>query len=484
MDSELGFHSLRTETKERVSVEGSLPDWLTGSLIRNGPGTFNFPDGNAVDHWFDGLAMLSRFSFIPDDQQILFQNRFLQTDSFKSARRGDFDGGFATGQTTLRARLKTFFSEPYDNTNIITERIGNSFYALTESPRSVEFDPRTLEMKGHFEYDGEVPTGQLHCAHYKRDPATGSLIAVDTEFGRTSKYHIYAIESPQDRSHIASVETEKPAYMHSFGLTPQYVILTEFPLRLNPLQFLRPGTQEAFIQQFDWEPTRGTVVHLVDRTTGTVKASPVLEPLFGFHHVNAYESNNGQTVVFDIETVPDDSSIESLYLENLRAGQLGSLAGKLRRVTIELAPETESRYGPEAPKTTTEVIYDDGTALPTVSPAQWNRKHRYIYAMSLDEPITEWATAVMKHDIEQDTTAEFAGVCDYFTEPIFVPSPEAEHQDSGVVIVVGLDVSTEHSHLVVLDGSSFTLRAHSQLPVALPFDFHGRYFPNIRAQSA
>nr|WP_225307865.1 MULTISPECIES: carotenoid oxygenase family protein [unclassified Haloarcula] len=38
MSSHPGFHSLYDETAASISVTGTLPDWLRGSLIRNGPG--------------------------------------------------------------------------------------------------------------------------------------------------------------------------------------------------------------------------------------------------------------------------------------------------------------------------------------------------------------------------------------------------------------------------------------------------------------
>ena len=39
-------------------MEGELPSWLHGSLVRNGPGTFR-----GMKHLFDGYAMLVKVSF-------------------------------------------------------------------------------------------------------------------------------------------------------------------------------------------------------------------------------------------------------------------------------------------------------------------------------------------------------------------------------------------------------------------------------------
>jgi carotenoid cleavage dioxygenase-like enzyme len=494
MNSAPGFHSLDEEQAASLAVEGSLPEWLTGSLIRNGPGSFSVSAGNSVDHWFDGLAMCYRFTFDPrnracgdidgDGDAVHYRNAFLETDAYEEAQRGEFEGGFATGETTLRGRLAGLFTPPYDNTNIIVERVGDRYLALTESPRAVVMDPNSFAVEGHFQYDGPEPAGQLACAHLKRDPATGTLFNVETSFGRTSSYHVHALTDDGERRHVGSVETDEPAYMHSFALTPRYVVLTEFPLRVDPLAFLKPGRQGPFIEQFEWQPDRGTRVVLVDRASGEVGANTVTDAVFGFHHVNSFERDGGTEVVLDVETIPDATAITELSLDSLRDGDLNAIAGRLERFRIDLGGMTgKARYDTGNATVSREMLYDDGTALPTVSPARWCQKHRYIYAMSMEQPTTEWATGVLKYDTETGGVVEFDRGGDYFGEPIFVPGPGAA-EDGGVVLTVALDTNADRSRLVILDGDDLEERGRVTLPHAAPFDFHGRYFPEIRAKQA
>jgi beta-carotene 15,15'-monooxygenase len=494
MASSLGFHSLDEERATSLAVTGSLPRWLTGSLIRNGPGRFDLPGGDSVDHWFDGLAMCYRFTFDPGNQgggrvddgestdAVHYRNTFLETDAYEQARAGEFDGGFATGETTLRDRLAGLFTEAYDNTNIIVERVGERYLALTESPRGVVVDPNTLAVEGHVTYDGSAPAGQLACAHLKRDPATGTLFNVETAFGRSSNYHVHALTETGGRRHIGSVETDAPAYMHSFALTQRYVVLTEFPLRVDPLGFLKPGRQGPFIERFEWQPDRGTRVVVLERSTGDVVADPVTDAVFGFHHVNAFERDDGTEIVFDLETIPDATAITELSLESLRGGEMDAISGRLERFTVDLGSRVETgRYGTSDASVSREMLYDEGTALPTASPARWCEPHRYIYAMSMDQPATEWATGVMKYDTQTDEVDEFEAGGEYFGEPLFVPGP-GDAPDAGVVLTVALDTAAGHSRLIVLDGEQFEERARVTLPHAIPFDFHGRYFPEVRAR--
>jgi beta-carotene 15,15'-monooxygenase len=90
---------------------------------------------------------------------------------------------------------------------------------------------------------------------------------------------------------------------------------------------------------------------------------------------------------------------------------------------------------------------------------------------------------VVKYDTETGDVTEADAGGDYFGEPIFVPNPEGDAEDDGAVVTVALDAAADRSRLVVLDGADLTERARVTLPHALPFAFHGRYFPEIRAPS-
>ena len=81
--AELGFQDLDAELEETdLDVDGGLPAWLGGSLLRTGPARWDLEDGS-VRHWFDGLAMLHRFSF--GEGRVAYANRFLRSRAFEAA---------------------------------------------------------------------------------------------------------------------------------------------------------------------------------------------------------------------------------------------------------------------------------------------------------------------------------------------------------------------------------------------------------------
>jgi beta,beta-carotene 9',10'-dioxygenase len=115
-----GLSSLGLEVSlENLSVTGQFPSWLTGTLIRNGPAKFEV--GNeGYRHWFDGLAMLHKFSF--RNGRVSYANRFLDTGDFReTAEEGRITRReFATDpcRTIVGRVMAMFVSGATDNANV------------------------------------------------------------------------------------------------------------------------------------------------------------------------------------------------------------------------------------------------------------------------------------------------------------------------------------------------------------------------------
>ena len=107
-----GFRSLTREIADPVAlpVEGKLPSWLKGTLLRTGPSKFEV-GARTYNHWFDGLAMLHRFAF--EDGGVTYANRFLKSRAFCAANAtGKISfGEFATDPCrTLFGRVAAIFN--------------------------------------------------------------------------------------------------------------------------------------------------------------------------------------------------------------------------------------------------------------------------------------------------------------------------------------------------------------------------------------
>ena len=68
-----GFETQPAEINlDGLEVSGTIPAWLNGTLVRNGPARYEVGD-RTLNHWFDGLAMLHAFGFA--DGQVSYANR-------------------------------------------------------------------------------------------------------------------------------------------------------------------------------------------------------------------------------------------------------------------------------------------------------------------------------------------------------------------------------------------------------------------------
>lgn len=463
--SALGFTTLDQALAEtRLQTHGRLPEWLDGDLLRTGPARFEVGK-TTYNHWFDGLAMLHRFHI--QDGQVLYSNRYLQSAAYKEAKAaGSIQRPeFATNpRPTLLQRLR-LTSRPHagDNGNVNTSRVGARTVALTETPRPVAFDPGSLETLDSEGLQPSLP-GQVTTAHPHFDAGRKCQYNYLLEYGRASKYRLYRLDAGSAEAKVvATIDAPRPAYMHSFGMSERYLVLTEFPLVTNPLSFLLRNL--PFIRNYRWEAERGTRFHVIDKDTCEVVKTVRAEPFFAFHHVNAFEQD-GQLCV-DIVAFPDASVIDDLYLNKLRAGAPVMTAGKLTRFTINLSGDeaVTSRSLADASVELPRFNYRDNAGLP----------YRYVYAAG-NTPGATFFDQLNRIDLETGETAPWFEANCYPGEPVFVPRPGAQEEDDGVILSVVLDAGAGHSFLLVLDAANFTELARSSVPHPIPFGFHGNFF--------
>src|SRR5262245_39121431 len=71
-----------------AAVEGRVPEWLTGTLMRTAPAIFATSAWRA-DHWFDGLGMMFSFGF--EAGRVGVVERRLERVLARSAGAGEVD---------------------------------------------------------------------------------------------------------------------------------------------------------------------------------------------------------------------------------------------------------------------------------------------------------------------------------------------------------------------------------------------------------
>jgi carotenoid cleavage dioxygenase-like enzyme len=472
-----GLESIDREfDRIECSVEGTIPSWLSGTLLRNGPGHFEV-GGQPLNHWFDGLAMLRRFRI--QDGSVSVSNRFLRSREYEHVtREGELrcDQFGTTAPSSVLDRLREVMDPTLtDNASISVDRIGQQPIAITETPNAVAFDAETLATEAGVDHnDGLSITGSLGHPHY--DFAREMVVNMGVEFGRKSEYVLF--ERPTDsriRREIGRFAVDRPAYFHSFGLTERYAILLESPLRLDRTALLR---HRPFIENYSWDDGLPSRFLIFDRESGAVVSRPAVDPYFVFHHVNAFELPAENRVVVDVIAFEDSEVIQSLSLDRLRSGEEPVPGGKLRRYRLPIedgAVEEES-------------LFPGPIEFPMINYRQVStRPYRYLYASGhTNPPAIGLLNCLVKYDLETGSQNVWHEPGVYPTEPVFVdrvPAPvpgvdTGTAEDDGVVLSVLLDTRFDRSALLVLDAASFSELARARLPAAFPFGFHGQWYPD------
>jgi beta,beta-carotene 9',10'-dioxygenase len=450
-------------TVEVLSVEGNIPKWLVGSLIRNTPAQYEIKE-RSYRHWFDGLAMLHSFAF--ENGQVSYRNRFIQSKGYRENNEtGEIKFlEFATNpDQTLPHRLLTAFQKPdfSNNTNVNVARYGDQFVALTEIPLAMVFDVHTLETLSIYDYETDAQIGTAH-PHF--DFARNTGFTYMAKIGRSSEYRFHRLTGNK-LNLLATVPTKKLAYIHSFGMTEHYLLLAEYALKIpNVLSMLAKG--KPFIEKFEWLPEEGSRFIVVDKASGKVVSESETEAFFAFHHINAFERDG--EIIADFAAYPDANILNHMYLDKLRAAGASLTGGEFRRYRIPLSGNKRSTY---------ELVSDENIEFPRINYEQSNgQPYAYVFGASIQRGTTDFYNQLTKFDITTGLVKRWQEANCYPGEPVFVPVPEAISEDAGAVLSVVFDSRSGTSFLLILDGQSFEEIARTRLPQHIPFGFHGQFF--------
>ncbi|NDJ63172.1 MAG: carotenoid oxygenase family protein, partial [Chloroflexi bacterium] len=466
-----GFETQPQEIQvDQLPVHGEIPAWLNGTLIRSTPAQFEV-NGQSYRHWFDGLAMLHAFTL--NNGSVGYANRYLQSRAYiENNREGRIKyGEFATDPCrSLFSRVFSFFQQSQlgGNTNVSITRLADEYIMRTEYPMSTKFDPQTLETLGVYDHGGM--NGQLTSAHPHHDFDRRTDYNYQLDLGRENAYNFYGLPGGANPKLVARIPAQKPAYLHSFGMSEQYLVLVEFPFRLpSALSLLL--TNKPFIENYRWMPEEGTRFTVIDKDSGEIVARAETEPFFCFHHVNAFV-DDGELIV-DLCAYDDHTIINTLYLDNLTKSD-GNVAihSFLRRYRLPLKNGTSSGGS---------VKFDQVSATSFELPRFNYRPHvgkpyRYVYGAGTHSNSHDFINQLVKIDLESGETKIWHADGTYPGEPIFVGAPDAAAEDDGVILAVVLDSGSGKSFLLLLDAASFAERARAEVPQHIPFGFHGQFF--------
>lgn len=447
--------------RTELPVRGELPKWLSGQLLRNGPGRWKF-DGGEVNHWFDGMSMVH--SFEVEDGRVHYMNRFIESRAYKQFRSsGELSlSEFASDPCRTRfQRIQSIFRpQVTDNPAINAMKFGEQYIALSETPMAYEFDAKTLETVGVAYENPDM----FATAHPHLDGASGAMLNLSCKLGPRSSQSFFSVQpNTLVQKRIAKLKRQHPTYQHSFGISGRWLIFTEFPFRVNPLDILRSG--RPFIENFEFHPEDGTRITLIDRETGEVGGEWQAEPGFCFHHVNAWEE--GDDVLVDLCRFDDVSIVENLYLEKIREGNYPEeSAAYLHRYRLKPGVERAEEHR----------VSEEPIELPRINYKENNgRPYSYVYGVGMGQNSGVPFDRLVKIDATWGSSTIWQEDNCLVGEPVFVAAPDARAEDDGVLLSLALDGEAERSMLLVLDARDMTELARAEISRAVPPGFHGNF---------
>ena len=370
-------------------------------------------------------------------------------------------------------------------------------YALSESNRICRLDPLTLKVLSNINVTKYIPEATTTIAHPHIEE-DGSWIIAGMNLSRMQRHYellryrggkeavgsTNICEQAEIIAKIPSNHSSGLCYFHSFGITDNYIIFLEQGLMFHLTSFLSGVLlNKTFSDALYMDETFKTQIHIVNKKTGEIcKRKYFTDPLFLFHHINAYEKRDEQNNVTEIcvdicAYDPKNFDIKAqTYAEMFTEKNIGTkkLHSISRRIIIPFNANQQQTDEPtycEVKDLNSDVCFE----LPTINYARFNGKfYKYFYALCYNET----PFSIVKINVENPSQIwrknyEANGRKFLPSEPVFVERPNPTSEDDGILLVMVL--SDKNDFLSILDAKDLTEIAQAIVPehVRGAFTFHG-----------
>lgn len=267
-------------------VEGSIPPELNGAFYR-ASADHQYPPLHGKDIFLNGDGMIHMVRF--ENGHADLKTRFVQTEKFKRERAERRALGGYYRNVYFDDPIAAGMSKDTGNTAVMWHN--NMLFALKEDAHPVLMDPKSLETKGTWDFDGKL-TGKSFTAHPKKDPLTGEMVAFGyCTSGNAEPNNLLDVMTISPQGEITSYETLELPYanmMHDCMLSRNYIALVIAP---NTCDLDRIKNGEPF---WHWDPELTTYMVVIPRKEG-VKAARWFEcpnTVMETHSFNAWEEGS------------------------------------------------------------------------------------------------------------------------------------------------------------------------------------------------
>jgi all-trans-8'-apo-beta-carotenal 15,15'-oxygenase len=468
------------------AIEGEIPKELVGTLFRNGPGLLEIY-GKKLNQFFDGDGLVYTVSF-PGDGQVKLRHNFVGTKGFteeQAAQKMIYKGAFAIGNPKGDSFYNPFDFDVKNVANTGVVNWGGETYALWEGGKPHKMKADNLATIGEVE---EVLGTKLRvpqmAAHYRiwegETEADKRLIGFSIESQASFPQNVnraafYEWDSQGKAAAVNNFDVPNATFgfFHDCLVTENWYFLFQNPTSLNPQKLLTEYmfAKCALAETICMVDGKNAILHCLPRTEKARKIGQKaieLKPQFFFHHVNAFERENGEVVLDSLPWVFMDFSM------NLDSVSPAFFNGGSR---VEY---TRFVVDPVRERCTQTVLNNRVGEFPTMNNKYVGREYTHAYsAGTVVKDDVKWGPnqCLVKHTSEPGNESPvkeqvwYYGERCFVQEPIFAPRPGGTAEDDGWVLQVVNDAGEETSKLHIFDAKDI-----SKGPVASVL-FEGEHLP-------
>lgn len=458
--------------------------------IRNGPGMLE-TEKRTFANYLDGLAKLAKWKF-PGNGSATFTWKFINSTVYQYAR----EKGDLAPYLTFRKVIPHFdevdtikaFQNNMDNMNVNVINYTDKYIAAINDVRQLYLiNPTNVETIGRRLADlptASYPFGLINSmasAHPLPEAGTEHHFDFINSFsylpGVKSRVTLVRVKSTMERETVAQWEVDKVSYMHSFSVTPKYVIMFAAPYFIDMLQMMKTG---EVVGGMKWENGTDTTIYVIEIATGkihTLKTPTVMV----VHHINAFETGDGE-ISLDVPAQDNPfffSNFDFSYLRNTSNHKSGQYNGRIRRYHINI---NTGKVDIEAFPLNQTCPGADMLELPTINENYRFKEYCYVYGQVIEFDNKDFShVAIAKRDVCGKQRDRLLYIPNHYpSEAWFVPNPTGTDEEDGVLMAPFYDGEKDATYLAVIDPVTLTIISKSYVPTRIPFSFHGKYFKDMQ----
>ncbi len=457
--------SLKSENNYVCAIKGQLPNDISGSLFRVGPGLFERGEMRRR-MLIDADGMVRQFQFI--NGQVIFKNKHVRTQKFKDEEKANryIYPSFSQHVPKYKSLVTNSIINVKNQASVCTFVFGNKLFVTDEIQALTQLNINNLNTVGEFNIDGNSDTKYL--AHYKitnfqtkklhlaaYNPVSGSLKML------TYDENFKCIESTK------SVKVSRS--FHDWHVTKDYYIILLPPVYLENMKLAEAmvGLLTA-ADAMSFRNTEKAQILIIPRDGREAKLLSLPESLDSLHAVNAFQRSESE-IIFDFVASKTRTSIASnrSVLTKIMRGEIvqnGSLKPTSVYRTIINYNNNHIKYG-------RNYFNLNGIEMPTIDARLYGKSYSNAYFVSgqdgLDTQLVRLNTLTGHQDKYNFGPNKFV------TEPIFAPSNTKS--DKGYLLSEVYSYIDKKSYLAVFDAYNLAGGPIAEVWLGhhLPFGIHG-----------